>query len=192
VFVTDEKIRTAQPRLPWIDKPTDVLSFQGDGAVIWVNILISLKLHIIKPQSSTLSFETNVRPSRLLDCALMGYDQKPIGGDEGIDVDCGEGSDLTERNFSLRLFGWRCHDVDYRRRLRRCEKFSVRRLSVSMDRQKPRPRFAALLDHACRGTDGPSKDHSAFLVSGAVLLFAYWSACPFFFPYTASWSLPRW
>jgi probable rRNA maturation factor len=85
VFVTDEKIRRLNRDYRGVDKPTDVLSFRGDGGNggYLGDILISCETAYNQSRkSSTLAFETNVRRLVLHGLLhLMGYDHETDNGE---------------------------------------------------------------------------------------------------------------
>ncbi|HYR44613.1 MAG TPA: rRNA maturation RNase YbeY [Terriglobia bacterium] len=82
VFVTDEKIRRLNRNYRGFDKPTDVLSFRGDGAYLGDILISSETAYNQTLKSSTLSFETNVRRLVLHGLLhLMGYDHETDNGE---------------------------------------------------------------------------------------------------------------
>ena len=82
VFITDEKIRRFNRDYRGFDKPTDVLSFPGDGDYLG-DILISCETAYNQSRkSSALSFETNVHRLVLHGLLhLMGYDHETDNGE---------------------------------------------------------------------------------------------------------------
>jgi probable rRNA maturation factor len=82
VFITDAAMRTYNHRYRGKDKPTDVLSFRGDGDYLG-DILISTETAWAQArQSRTLTFDTNIR--RLLlhgFLHLSGYDHETDNGE---------------------------------------------------------------------------------------------------------------
>lgn len=82
VFVTDEAMRTYNHRYRGMDKPTDVLSFEGEGDYLG-DILISTETAWAQARKSpTLSFDDNIR--RLLlhgFLHLSGYDHETDNGE---------------------------------------------------------------------------------------------------------------
>ena len=82
MLITDEKIRQFNRDYRGFDKPTDVLSFRGDGGYLG-DILISCETAYNQSRkSSTLSFETNVRRLVLHGLLhLMGYDHETDNGE---------------------------------------------------------------------------------------------------------------
>ena len=82
VFITDEKIRQFNRDYRGFDKPTDVLSFRGDGEYLG-DILISCETAYNQScKSSTLSFEINVHRLVLHGLLhLMGYDHETDNGE---------------------------------------------------------------------------------------------------------------
>ena len=82
VFVTDEKIRRLNHAFRGSDKPTDVLSFRGDGGYLGDILISSETAYNQTLKSSTLSFETNVRRLVLHGLLhLMGYDHETDNGE---------------------------------------------------------------------------------------------------------------
>jgi probable rRNA maturation factor len=82
VFVTDEKIRRLNRDYRGFDKPTDVLSFRGDGGYLGDILISSETAYNQSRKSSTLSFETNVRRLVLHGLLhLMGYDHETDKGE---------------------------------------------------------------------------------------------------------------
>jgi len=82
VFVTDERIRRLNRAYRGFDKPTDVLSFQGDGGYLGDILISSETAYNQTLKSSTLSFETNVRRLVLHGLLhLMGYDHETDNGE---------------------------------------------------------------------------------------------------------------
>ena len=82
VFVTDEKIRSLNRDYRGFDKPTDVLSFQGDGGYLGDILISSETAYNQSRNSSALSFETNVRRLVLHGLLhLMGYDHETDNGE---------------------------------------------------------------------------------------------------------------
>ena len=82
VFVTDEAIRVYNRKYRGYDKPTDVLSFQGDTDYLG-DILISTETAYNQMrQSRTLNFERNLRRLILHGLLhLMGYDHETDNGE---------------------------------------------------------------------------------------------------------------
>jgi probable rRNA maturation factor len=82
VFVTDAAMRDYNRMYRGYDKPTDVLSFRGDGGYLG-DILISAETAYNQARkSSTLSFQANVH--RLIVHGLlhlMGYDHETDSGE---------------------------------------------------------------------------------------------------------------
>lgn len=82
VFINDAAMRTYNHRYRGKDKPTDVLSFRGEGDYLG-DILISTETAYAQAcKSRTLSFETNLR--RLLlhgFLHLSGYDHETDNGE---------------------------------------------------------------------------------------------------------------
>jgi probable rRNA maturation factor len=82
VFVTDEKIRSLNRAYRGFDKPTDVLSFQGDGRYLGDILISSETAYNQTLKSSTLNFEMNVRRLVLHGLLhLMGYDHENDNGE---------------------------------------------------------------------------------------------------------------
>jgi probable rRNA maturation factor len=82
VFISDEKIRQFNRDYRGFDKPTDVLSFRGDGDYLGDILISSETAYNQCRQSSTLSFETNVRRLVLHGLLhLMGYDHETDNGE---------------------------------------------------------------------------------------------------------------
>jgi rRNA maturation RNase YbeY len=81
VFVTDEAMRSYNRKYRGMDKPTDVLSFTGDGDYLG-DILISAETAYNQARKSpTLTFETNVRRLLLHGLLhLLGYDHETDSG----------------------------------------------------------------------------------------------------------------
>jgi probable rRNA maturation factor len=82
VVITDESMRGYNKRYRGFDKPTDVLSFPGDQLYLG-DILISAETAYNQArQSSTLTFEKNVRRLILHGLLhLMGYDHETDNGE---------------------------------------------------------------------------------------------------------------
>jgi probable rRNA maturation factor len=82
VFITDKAMHTYNHRYRGKDKPTDVLSFRGEGEYLG-DILISTETAWAQARKSrTLSFDTNIR--RLLlhgFLHLCGYDHETDNGE---------------------------------------------------------------------------------------------------------------
>ena len=82
VFVTDERIRRFNREFRGFDKPTDVLSFRGDGPYLGDILISSETAYNQSRQSTTLSFETNVRRLVLHGLLhLLGYDHETDNGE---------------------------------------------------------------------------------------------------------------
>ena len=82
VFITDEKIRQLNRCYRGFDKPTDVLSFSGDGEYLGDILISSETAYNQSRKSSTLSFESNVRRLVLHGLLhLMGYDHETDNGE---------------------------------------------------------------------------------------------------------------
>jgi probable rRNA maturation factor len=81
VLITDEMMRSYNRKYRGFDKPTDVLSFRGDGGYLGDILISSETAYNQARQSSTLSFETNVRRLILHGLLhLMGYDHETDDG----------------------------------------------------------------------------------------------------------------
>lgn len=82
VFVTDETMRGYNHRYRKMDKPTDVLSFSGDGDYLG-DILISTETAWRQArQSHTLTFDANIRRLLLHGVLhLSGYDHETDKGE---------------------------------------------------------------------------------------------------------------
>ena len=82
VFITDDKIRQFNRDYRGFDKPTDVLSFRGDGKYLGDILISSETAYNQSRKSSTLSFESNVRRLVLHGLLhLMGYDHETDNGE---------------------------------------------------------------------------------------------------------------
>jgi probable rRNA maturation factor len=82
VFVTDEMMRRFNRNYRGRDKSTDVLSFRGDGKYLGDILVSSETAYNQARQSSTLSFETNVRRLVLHGLLhLLGYDHETDNGE---------------------------------------------------------------------------------------------------------------
>ena len=82
VFVTDRAIRQLNRDYRGSDKPTDVLSFRGDGGYLGDILISSETAYNQSRKSGTLSFETNVRRLALHGLLhLMGYDHETDDGE---------------------------------------------------------------------------------------------------------------
>jgi probable rRNA maturation factor len=82
VFITDEKIRQLNRDYRGYDKPTDVLSFRGNGEYLGDILISSETAYNQSRKSSTLSFESNVRRLVLHGLLhLMGYDHETDNGE---------------------------------------------------------------------------------------------------------------
>ncbi len=82
VFISDERIRQLNRDYRGADKPTDVLSFRGDGKYLGDILISSETAYNQSRKSSTLSFESNVR--RLILHGLLhlaGYDHETDNGE---------------------------------------------------------------------------------------------------------------
>ena len=81
VLVTDETMRGFNRNYRGFDKPTDVLSFRGEGGYLGDILISSETAYNQARKSSTLSFEANIRRLVLHGLLhLMGYDHEPDGG----------------------------------------------------------------------------------------------------------------
>jgi probable rRNA maturation factor len=82
VFISDERIRQFNRDYRGMDKPTDVLSFRGDGEYLGDILISSETAYNQSRKSSTLNFETNVRRLILHGLLhLMGYDHETDHGE---------------------------------------------------------------------------------------------------------------
>jgi len=82
VFITDQKMRTYNRVYRGFDKPTDVLSFQGDPTHLGDILISSETAYNQARKSSTLSFERNIRRLVLHGLLhLMGYDHETDSGE---------------------------------------------------------------------------------------------------------------
>jgi probable rRNA maturation factor len=82
VFITDDKIRQLNRNYRGFDKPTDVLSFRGDGGYLGDILISSETAYNQSRKSSTLSFESNVHRLVLHGLLhLMGYDHETDNGE---------------------------------------------------------------------------------------------------------------
>jgi probable rRNA maturation factor len=82
VFITDERIRQLNRDYRGYDKPTDVLSFRGDGEYLGDILISSETAYSQSRKSSTLSFESNVHRLVLHGLLhLMGYDHETDKGE---------------------------------------------------------------------------------------------------------------
>ena len=82
VFITDEKIRQLNRDYRGYDKPTDVLSFRGDGEYLGDILISSETAYSQSRKSSTLSFESNVNRLVLHGLLhLMGFDHETDNGE---------------------------------------------------------------------------------------------------------------
>jgi len=82
VFITDEKIRQFNRDYRGFDKPTDVLSFRGDGEYLGDILISSETAYNQSRKSSTLSFESNLHRLVLHGLLhLMGYDHETDNGE---------------------------------------------------------------------------------------------------------------
>ena len=82
VFITDDKIRQLNRDYRGFDKPTDVLSFRGDGEYLGDILISSETAYNQSRKSSTLSFESNVHRLVLHGLLhLMGYDHETDNGE---------------------------------------------------------------------------------------------------------------
>jgi len=81
VLVTDETMRGFNRNYRGFDKPTDVLSFRGEGGYLGDILISSETAYNQARKSSTLSFEANIRRLVLHGLLhLMGYDHETDGG----------------------------------------------------------------------------------------------------------------
>jgi len=82
VFITDDAMRTYNRTYRGFDKPTDVLSFEGDDGYLG-DILISTETAYNQAvKSSRLTFETNIRRLTLHGVLhLIGYDHETDHGE---------------------------------------------------------------------------------------------------------------
>jgi probable rRNA maturation factor len=82
VFITDEAMRTYNRTYRGFDKPTDVLSFEGDEGYLG-DILISTETAYNQAiKSPRLTFETNIRRLMLHGVLhLIGYDHETDNGE---------------------------------------------------------------------------------------------------------------
>ena len=82
VFMTDEVIRRYNRTYRGFDKPTDVLSFQGDDAYLGDILISSETAYNQARKSSKLGFDTNIRRLILHGLLhLMGYDHETDHGE---------------------------------------------------------------------------------------------------------------
>ena len=82
VLITDAMMRSYNRKYRGFDKPTDVLSFRGDGGYLGDILISSETAYNQAGQSGTLSFETNVRRLILHGLLhLMGYDHETDDGE---------------------------------------------------------------------------------------------------------------
>jgi probable rRNA maturation factor len=82
VFITDEKIRKFNRNYRGFDKPTDVLSFPGEGEYLGDILISSETAYTQSRKSSTLTFESNVHRLVLHGLLhLMGYDHETDNGE---------------------------------------------------------------------------------------------------------------
>jgi len=82
VFITDEKIRKFNRNYRGFDKPTDVLSFPGEGEYLGDILVSSETAYNQSRKSSTLTFESNVHRLVLHGLLhLMGYDHETDNGE---------------------------------------------------------------------------------------------------------------
>jgi probable rRNA maturation factor len=82
VFITDEKIRKFNRNYRGFDKPTDVLSFPGEGEYLGDILISSETAYNQSRKSSTLTFESNVHRLVLHGLLhLMGYDHETDNGE---------------------------------------------------------------------------------------------------------------
>jgi probable rRNA maturation factor len=82
VFITDEKIRKFNRNYRGFDKPTDVLSFPGEGEYLGDILISSETAYNQSRTSSTLTFESNVHRLVLHGLLhLMGYDHETDNGE---------------------------------------------------------------------------------------------------------------
>jgi len=81
VFVTDDMMRRFNRDYRGFDKPTDVLSFRGDGKYLGDILISSETAYNQSRKSSTLTFETSVRRLILHGLLhLLGYDHETDNG----------------------------------------------------------------------------------------------------------------
>jgi probable rRNA maturation factor len=82
VLITDDKIRQLNRDYRGFDKPTDVLSFRGDGEYLGDILISSETAYNQSRKSSTLSFESNLHRLVLHGLLhLMGYDHETDNGE---------------------------------------------------------------------------------------------------------------
>jgi probable rRNA maturation factor len=82
VFITDEKIRRMNRDYRGYDKPTDVLSFRGDGEYLGDILISSETAYNQSRKSGRLSFDSNVKRLVLHGLLhLMGYDHETDNGE---------------------------------------------------------------------------------------------------------------
>ena len=82
VLITDAMIRGYNRDYRGFDKPTDVLSFRGDGTYLGDILISSETAYNQARKSSTLSFETNLQRLVLHGLLhLMGYDHETDDGE---------------------------------------------------------------------------------------------------------------
>lgn len=82
VFMTDEVIRRYNRMYRGFDKPTDVLSFQGDDAYLGDILISSETAYNQARKSSKLGFDTNIQRLILHGLLhLMGYDHETDQGE---------------------------------------------------------------------------------------------------------------
>ena len=82
VFITDDKIQQLNRDYRGFDKPTDVLSFRGDGEYLGDILISSETAYNQSRKSSTLSFESNLHRLVLHGLLhLMGYDHETDNGE---------------------------------------------------------------------------------------------------------------
>src|SRR5207248_9647966 len=82
VFITDENMRAYNRAYRGFDKPTDVLSFPGEQGYLGDILISSETAYNQARESSTLSFETNIRRLILHGLLhLMGYDHEADRGE---------------------------------------------------------------------------------------------------------------
>ena len=82
VFVTDGMIRRYNRDYRGFDKPTDVLSFRGEGGYLGDILISSETAYNQARKSNALSFETNIRRLLLHGLLhLMGYDHEIDDGE---------------------------------------------------------------------------------------------------------------
>jgi probable rRNA maturation factor len=82
VFINDEAMREYNRNYRGFDKPTDVLSFRGDGGYLGDILISSETAYNQARRSRTLSFESNLHRLMLHGLLhLMGYDHETDDGE---------------------------------------------------------------------------------------------------------------